>query len=246
MGTKKFHSFVQTVKDLTSIDRKNMYEIMQQHFFGITPEIFNADLDEKDWVVRVNNSLNEIQGFTTIKLLKQEFKGEIIYGFYSGDTVLSLDALGDPGWISAWGDFVFSHAESLRPAKSYWVFTTSTIRTYEIISSCYKDFIPSPFAKEDADKLLIMQNFITQKYHNVYDALANLVILPQAVSYKESEILNLNFNHKREVTNHFYQLNPNYRSGNMLGCMAEVIPNNLTRIGLRVVFGEKTEPAIKA
>jgi hypothetical protein len=32
----------------------------------------------------------------------------------------------------------------------------------------------------------------------------------------------------------------------MLGCMAEVIPSNLTRIGLRVVFGEKTEPVIKA
>ena len=55
MGTKKFHSFVQIVKNLTSIDRKNMYEIMQQHFFGITPDIFNADLEEKDWVVRVNN-----------------------------------------------------------------------------------------------------------------------------------------------------------------------------------------------
>jgi hypothetical protein len=61
MGTKKFHSFVQTVKDLTSTDRKNMYEIMQQHFFGIKPEIFNADLDEKDWVVRdllLSNCLN--------------------------------------------------------------------------------------------------------------------------------------------------------------------------------------------
>lgn len=246
MGIRKLHSFVQSIKDLTSTDRDKMYEIMQQHFVGITLEIFNADLDEKDWVVRVNNALDEIQGFSTIKLLKQEHKGETVYGFYSGDTVLALDALGDPSWISAWGDFVFSHAESLRPAKSYWVFTTSTVRTYEIISSCYKDYIPNPFAEVDADKLLIMQNFIAQKYHDAYDANANLVILPKAVSYKESEILNLNFNHKREFTNHFYQLNPNYRDGNMLGCMAEVIPSNLTRIGLRVVFGEKTEPAIKA
>lgn len=245
MKSRNRYSLVQTIDELSEADRRKMFGIMQEHFAGLSEEKFNSDLDEKNWVVRVNDASGDIQGFSTLKLMEQEIDGELIYGFYSGDTVLSVEATGDPSWIAAWGDHVFSQAELLKPAKSYWVLLSSSFRTYTIISSCYKKFLPNPTEEFDPKLRRIMSNFIKQKFPYEYDEQKNLVSLKEPVSYKEKDMINLNFNHKRANTSYFYQANPNYKNGDMLGCITEITPSNLTKVGVRLVYGPNGDDELK-
>jgi hypothetical protein len=151
-----------------------------------------------------------------------------------------MDAAGDPSWIAAWGEHVFSQAALLSPAKSYWVLLSSSFRTYTIISSCFKKYIPCPQDENDPHLSQIMSGFIKQKFPDEYQADKNLVILNNAISYKDGETLKLNFDHKRIATNFFYNANPNYHNGDMLGCLTEIIPSNLTAVGIRLVYGHRT------
>lgn len=245
MKSQNHYSIVQKIDELTPSDREKMFDIMQEHFLGLTRDKFSADLDEKNWVIRVNNESNEIQGFSTLKLMQQKIGDETVYGFYSGDTVLSMDAAGDPSWIAAWGEHVFSQADLLKPAKSYWILLSSSFRTYTIISSCFKKYLPDPLDENDPHLLQIMRGFIEQKFPDEYQADKNLVILNNAISYKDRETLKLNFDHKRVATSFFFNANPNYQNGDMLGCMTEIIPNNLTKVGIRVVYGHNTNQGSK-
>lgn len=81
-------------------DRDAMYSLLSTHFEGVKREVFEADLNEKNWVILLEDEdSNTLKGFSTLLMYETEFEGEIKSVVYSGDTIM------DP---SAWSSSVLS------------------------------------------------------------------------------------------------------------------------------------------
>jgi hypothetical protein len=244
MTTNHSYSCVVKVDELSPKDREDMFLILEEHFAGLDRVIFNRDLDEKDWVVRINDAQGHIEGFSTLKVLTQDFDGERIHGFFSGDTVLSKRFTGDPTWIPVWGDHVFAEAALLKPEKSYWVLLTATHRTYRILPVCFKEYIPNPHKPNDPRLKEILDGFVRQKFPEEYDAGSGLVVLSKSIPYKNLEDVKSKFGDHHFYTDFFRKLNPHYERGDFLCCMTELCPENLTDSCVRIVYGIRPVVAI--
>lgn len=237
MVGKNSYSKVVKTGDLSGSDRESMFQILGEHFSRLSRVNFDRDLNEKDWVVVVCDSGDQIEGFSTLKLLTQEFEGEIIHAFFSGDTVLSKRFSGDPTWIPVWGDHVFAEAELMMPEKSYWLLLTATHRTYRILPTCFNEYIPNAHKPSEPRLKKIMDNFIQQKFPNEYDKKSGLVILKESIPYKQFDDAKAQFGNHHFYTDYFKKLNPEFMRGDFLCCLTEIRSDNLNRAGVRVVYG---------
>ena len=77
---------------LTRRERAEMCALMMRHYDGVTRAVFEADLADKDWVIRVTDESGALRGFTTMALVETELDGEPIAALYSGDTIVDPTA----------------------------------------------------------------------------------------------------------------------------------------------------------
>src|SRR5215207_2226429 len=87
--------------DLSAARREEMFALLTQHFEGVTPEQFERDLAEKDYVVEIR-SAGRLVGFTTLRVTTSHFNHAPITAIYSGDTIVAPEAWGTPALARAW------------------------------------------------------------------------------------------------------------------------------------------------
>ena len=79
-------------EQLTAADRERMFSLLIRHFLGVERDVFNADLDKKNWVILIENNEGCLVGFTTIHLYQTAYQGETLSVVYSGDTIMDQSA----------------------------------------------------------------------------------------------------------------------------------------------------------
>jgi hypothetical protein len=90
------------IENLLPSDRTAMYSLLSTHFQGVEQAVFEADLNQKNWVILLEDQAsNTLKGFSTLLMYETVFAGEILSVVYSGDTIM------DP---SAWSSSVLSRA----------------------------------------------------------------------------------------------------------------------------------------
>ncbi|MEO0804789.1 MAG: hypothetical protein AAFY33_00655 [Cyanobacteria bacterium J06643_4] len=92
------HTELVRTKDLTNVDRAAMYALLDLHFEGAKPEVFDTDLGLKNWVLllrdgKEGSANSELKGFSTMLMYDVTFEGEVLTVVYSGDTIM-IRALG--------------------------------------------------------------------------------------------------------------------------------------------------------
>jgi hypothetical protein len=244
MKNKSSYSKILKTDEISSIDCKRMFAILSEHFANLKFDIFERDLREKDWIVTIYSGDDKIEGFSTLKVLTQEFEGEKMHAFFSGDTVLSKAFSGNPTWIPVWADHVFAQAELMSPEKCYWLLLTATHRTYRILPTCFKQFAPNPKQPTNKRFKQIMDNFVTQKFPDEYDPDQGVVILSDSIPYKEVEEIKAQQGEHHFYTKYFREINPTFDRGNFLCCMTEIDPANVTPSGLRILYDSQPVAAI--
>jgi len=95
---------------LLDSERGAMYEVLSRHFEGVEPGQFRKDLDEKNWVILLEEFLGQISGFSTLLLYETEHDGERLSVVYSGDTIVDR---------AAWGSSALPRA-TLEATKLPW------------------------------------------------------------------------------------------------------------------------------
>jgi hypothetical protein len=86
---------------LTADDRRSMRQLLAAHFEGVTPAAFARDLEEKNWVVLLEEA-GRLTGFTTLLTYETSAGGEPVAVVYSGDTVVERGARGSAALPQAW------------------------------------------------------------------------------------------------------------------------------------------------
>ncbi len=230
-------SRVVNVRDLSERDYQKMYSILCEHFSNVDRNVFESDLREKNWVIQVEDSDGNIQGFSTLQRMTLEHNGGVVHAFFSGDTVLSQAFMGDASWIPVWTRHVFFEAARMAPDQCYWMLLTATHKTYRILPSCFKEFIPRP--DQPSQPLLkdLLARFVRQKFPHEFKEETGLVVLAKTIPYRHSQQVEreADSGEHRNATRYFKKVNPNFLRGDFLCCFTEISPSNLNSLGLRIL-----------
>ena len=79
--------------DLTPAQVGEMFQLLAEHFDGVTQEQFTRDLMEKNRVILLLRD-NRLVGFSTLLAYAATFEGETLNVIYSGDTIVAPEAWG--------------------------------------------------------------------------------------------------------------------------------------------------------
>ncbi|MGL5065566.1 MAG: hypothetical protein ACRC62_36820 [Microcoleus sp.] len=229
------NSWLLPVRELEASDRAAMYALLENHFQGITWEVFQSDLERKNWVLLLKDETSHtLKGFTTLMFCQTRFAGEKISIVYSGDTIVDPSAWSSTAlprnWIAA---IDFLH-QKYPDNKLYWLLICSGFRTYRFLPTFWQEFYPRYDAATPDRTANLMANLVREYYGNFYQETLGIVRFPhpQILGDKLIEIPT-----GRQTNPHiqfFEKKNPGYRLGDELVCFTEIRYDNLTRAGKRM------------
>ena len=87
---------------LTQLQQEQMLGLMRQHFFGVTAPQFQADLEQKNWVILIEDGAGRLRGFSTLLYYTPQIDEGRLHAVYSGDTIVDAGARHDPTLARTW------------------------------------------------------------------------------------------------------------------------------------------------
>src|SRR5437870_1388624 len=95
--------------DIVLSQREEMFALMESYYEYVDRPSFDADLEEKEWVIQIlDEETNKVKGFSTQMLLEVKVAGRSIRALFSGDTIIDSDARGERHLFQVSGWFVRS------------------------------------------------------------------------------------------------------------------------------------------
>ncbi len=224
---------------LSEAQRDAMYELLCDHFEGVTRGVFENDLAEKEWAVLLEDAEGRIRGFSTFHIYAERgVDGEAVAIVYSGDTIVDRSAWGTPTLPRCWIHSVYEvHRSRFSGARLFWLLIASGFRTYRFLPVFWKEFYPRYDAAIPPDQAEWLVRVARDRFGAAYDAAAGIVRLssPQPLRGELREIPMEKLSDPHVAF--FIQRNPGHVNGDELVCLAELSPENLTAAGRRMVYG---------
>lgn len=217
------------------IDR--MYEIMCKYYDNMKKDVFISDLSGKDVTFLLLDNKDEIQGFTSIVILKKIIDNQKVAGVFSGDTIVEKNYRGSFDLPFAWLKYVYSQKKYYD--KMFWFMLSKGYRTYRLLPRFFKTHYPCYSHETPPDVKNILTAFAKEKYGDKYNEETNIYI-PDYNYYLKSgkeeikpELL------KNPHIKFFQERNPLFWQGHELVSFASFDENNLKFYGkIFVNFGD--------
>lgn len=234
---------------LLPTQKEEMFSLLNTHFEGVKRDVFESDLNQKNWVILIaDEASNQLKGFSTLLMYNTEYKGEIISVVYSGDTIMDPSAWSSSNLSRAWISSVNQLRTEFALGKLYWLLISSGYRTYRFLPVFWQEFYPR-YDVATSEKTQAMIQFLAKKlFGESYDEIAGVVRFPhphklrgklQGIPTERLEDDHIRF---------FDTKNPGHTQGDELVCLTEICEENLTEAGRRMWFASsklpKTAPVI--
>lgn len=221
-------SLTKVISEVSSEERKAMFQLLLQSYNGISWENFNRDLDEKEAVMMlVDSERRTIAGFSTFMLLDIALGGETVKGFFSGDTVVQKEFRRTPLMGVEIGKNFLKCLKRFSRRRIYWILISKGCRTYRVLSIFFREWYPRYDADTPERIKSIMDAFGGLKYPLHYDSAKGLIVFSEG-----GEALKPGVADARESRMHdphicfFVERNPHHMRGDELVCAAEVAREN--------------------
>ncbi|MFW6358689.1 MAG: hypothetical protein ACOC0N_05680 [Chroococcales cyanobacterium] len=227
------------IQDLSVLDKNAMFTLLNTHFKGVKSDVFNADLNSKNWVILLKyQNTNTLKGFSTILIYETVFQDELITVIYSGDTIVDPSAWSTTSLSHAWIHSVKYLRQDYPHGKLYWLLISSGYRTYRFLPVFWKEFYPVYNQQPSSKTTALIQFLSFHQFGKNYNPETGIVRFPYPQQLREGldEIppQRLNNPHIR----FFVEKNPGHSQGDELVCLTEVNEANLTPAGQRIWFSK--------
>ena len=110
--------------------RVSMYDLFCQQFDGVSFDVFNRDLERKNWVLLLQNENGVLCGFSSMDIYDVDVDGQTIAVVYSGDTVVDSETWSDSALSYYWMGAIDYLRRLYRRERLYWFLLVSGYRTY--------------------------------------------------------------------------------------------------------------------
>jgi hypothetical protein len=224
--------------DLDAKIRQSMYDLLVEHFDGVTEATFVRDLAEKNWVVLVEDDAGQLCGFSTLLYYRTVYRGRTIGVVCSGDTIVRQEARLSRALLVAWINSALWLARDLNPGDLYWLLISSGYRTYRCLPVAFREYFPACAGVAPLGLSQLADHLARQRWGDAYDPAAGLVRFaePQRLRAEVSPLTNRLLQDCH--ISFFTQLNPGHRAGDELVCLTPLAMENLTSVGRRLLSPE--------
>jgi len=221
-----------SVKGLTGMQKGRMRQLLDQYFQHITPDCFEHDLNEKDWVIVLTDvESGKIQGFSTQKLIRATVSGVPVRGIFSGDTIIDKGFWGGTELVKKWFELVFSLLEKDKDAKLYWFLISMGYKTHRFLPVYFYEFYPRFNKASPVHERSIMDTFSRIKFPDHYNADTGIIHFDRTAACLRKKYAEIPEHKLRDPHIRFFkEINPLFGSGDELVCLAELSHNNLKPI----------------
>jgi hypothetical protein len=224
-------------EDLTTRQRDEMFALMDRYYAGMQRESFEADLQEKKWVIQVVDSHTEaIRGFSTQMLLSVKSNGRTIRALFSGDTIVDRDCWTGNPLAKLWGRFALWLIDAHGGEDLYWFLISKGFRTYRFLPLFFHEFYPRrqaptpKWAKETIDALA------AAKFHDAYDPESGIVRQGAVACRLRAGVGDIDGGRASDPdVRYFAEQNPGHARGDELCCLAPLTRENFTRAAYRTI-----------
>jgi len=220
--------------DLSDSTKTQMYRLFSSQFENVPLEQFVSDLDQKNWVLLLRNSDEELVAFSSMHVYETTINARKLTLLYSGDTAvdsatwndsaLSYNLMGAYNWLTRYYD-----CETL-----YWFLLVSGYRTYRLLPVFSEIFYPRFDKETPEDVQSLIHSMATARFNSNYDRDSGIVRLdvPSVLreGYRgipENRLVDPNIAF-------FAERNPGHLQGDELVCFCELAEKTLTRLGKRL------------
>ncbi|HEV7920452.1 MAG TPA: hypothetical protein VGR02_06630 [Thermoanaerobaculia bacterium] len=214
-------------EELSARDREQMFALFSAYFAGVTRQVFERDLEEKEWVIVLRDERGAIDGFST--LMRFEHEGRTV--FFSGDTIVAEERRGTPELSRLWVNHVRAAARRT-DGEVYWFLISSGYRTYRFLPVFFRDFHPR-FDRRSPSLASLLEGIAIRRFGEAYDRESGIVRLanPSPLRTPHPEGRAAHDPHVR----FFLAANPGHARGDELACLVRVAEDNLTPAGARML-----------
>ncbi len=230
---KRLNGVVRKPSELALHEKEQMLRLLNAYFDGIERDNFTVDLEDKDYVILLQeNEQSEIKGFTTFKLMDMRHR-EVLYKLVvSGDTIIDKEYWGTMELPKVWLQTVFALREREPEKLWFWLLICSGYKTYRFLPVFFKHFYPR-YDKSVPDSVKELMNVAAKaKYGDDYDPLTGRVIFSHSGERLKKGVADVTKERlKSPHVRFFVESNPNYACGEELVCWAGIERSNLTSAG---------------
>lgn len=231
------NSHLIAVGELRPLDVEQMFMLLNKHFAGVRRDVFNNDLDNKNWVILLRDEqTNELKGFSTLLMHNTYFGGENISIVFSGDTIVDPSAWGSSALSISWISSINQLRRKYCQGKLYWLLISGGYRTYRFLPLFWKEFYPRYDTPTPENISHLMQDLAIKHFGTNYDCKTGIVRFPHPHVLRDG-LRGIPVERLRDRHIRFFQtLNPGHLNGDELVCFTEISEENLTRAGRRMWF----------
>ena len=228
--------------EVTAAQKSEMFELLAQHFDGVTPEQFVRDLAEKNLTLLLRRG-ETLVGFSTLLAYPADFEGTAVNVIYSGDTIVTPEAWGTMALPRAWVAGVESLRATLPPVRCFWLLLTSGFRTYRFLPVFWREFFPRFDAPTQSERQRLLGQLAAERFGAQFEARAGIVRFPYPQRLRAGLDEVPPGRGKDPHIAFFLSRNPGHANGDELVCLTELCSENLTAAGHRMMNPHANELA---
>jgi hypothetical protein len=221
--------------DLTKSDIQAMFRVFSENFEGVTLDIFERDLGNKNWVILLRDGeTNELEGFSTLALYEAQFNNQPISVVYSGDTIIRRTYWGTPELPRSWIHTVLEKSANMTQPL-YWLLISSGYKTYRFLTVFYKEFYPRYDKPTPPETQAIMEHLASQRFGSDYHCEEGIVRFKNGATPLRDGVAGVTDERLHDPHVAFYiSRNPGHVHGDELVCITRIHPDNFTPAGRRM------------
>lgn len=229
---------------ISSADCDAMFGVFERYYQGATRQQFEADLDEKDWIILLRAG-NSIRGFSTLLTRRLQMDGKNVVCVFSGDTVLEKEHWGDPALGKAFLRHLLRVCLENPRHQVYWMLISKGYKTYLLMARNFSDCWPYPGRATPSFEQNVMNIFYQAKFGERYDSKCGRILcgdgedacrVGQDIAPISQEMRRRNF-----LIDAFAAFNPRWERGEELACIARMTLSMPLRYGLKKTLQSRSK-----
>jgi hypothetical protein len=240
----KLHGRLVAAAEVSAPGRRAMFELMDRHYENVRRDVFEADLDDKQWVIQVHDpATGALAGFSTQRLIEAEVDGRPVTALFSGDTIIDREHWGDSALAHVWGRLALSLIDATPGDRLYWFLISKGYKTYRYLPLFFHEFYPHPERPTPAAVQAVVDALAGLRYPADYDPSRGVVRAGPGKDRLRPGIADLTDGRLQDCHVRFFaECNPGHAEGDELCCLAPLTRANFTRAAWRVI-GTTPAPA---
>ncbi|MBC8356196.1 MAG: hypothetical protein H8E66_29820 [Planctomycetes bacterium] len=228
------------VTEICDRRRDEMYALMDTYYENMDYSTFNADLDEKDWVIQiVDEPSNRLTGFSSQVLIHSCVDGRSIRTLFSGDTIVESDRRGQQKLFQVSGWLLRRLIDAYPDDELYWFLISKGYKTYRFLPLFFHEFYPRFACTMPSRYKAVVESLGMHIDPSRYDPRTGILRAGPAACRLRPGVADITADRLRDQHVRFFaEANAGHTRGDELCCVAPVTTTNLTRAAYRAMGPE--------